>query len=455
MSYLYGDGTPSGLTVNFIELLRRVVDMSVTVVRADGLIEEGRRRRATREARNEVELEALEALVESVHRSLGGETRPEGSDPSPASRCADSIARWALEASRTEREKAKASLAADLAALEQEAARLRAECAKALETLVVKHDLPDAVSTIHVAGGAARITQATPYGVGATIAVDIPADSAFAGDLRVERLLDGVELSAPESGGMFRKQVRLVPHKLGKHHVTDVIVTADSVRVQLRETLEKGAHGFDVEIRERGLTVTRLAKDGETPITDATDGEVAKFRELATKLRAAAAELTARKSLVTATLDGSALTEVERPIQLVERLVEAMASSVKEIVAHSLVPGELVLKRMLGDDRREEIFVSASELKAKLEPLSEAARAVFAPLGLAPRAPAGVSTSPLASGSAAPAEPSEPEIQVIRHVLTPPRPPASKSPRAPTSELTEADVVESVDDAWLPPPIGR
>lgn len=46
------------------------------------------------------------------------------------------------------------------------------------------------------------------------------------------------------------------------------------------------------------------------------------------------------------------------------------------------MPGELALKRVLGETQREEIFVSKEELRKKLEPLPAALRGIFAPLQL-------------------------------------------------------------------------
>ena len=50
---------------------------------------------------------------------------------------------------------------------------------------------------------------------------------------------------------------------------------------------------------------------------------------------------------------------------------------VQEIAARSQSPGELVLRRQLADDRREEIFLSKSELRRKIEPLAEGERSLF------------------------------------------------------------------------------
>jgi hypothetical protein len=67
---------------------------------------------------------------------------------------------------------------------------------------------------------------------------------------------------------------------------------------------------------------------------------------------------------------------------LAARIIEAIAPTIREIARHSLSPRELVLKRVLGDDRREEIFVARAELSAKVAPLPASARKVFAPLGV-------------------------------------------------------------------------
>jgi len=63
---------------------------------------------------------------------------------------------------------------------------------------------------------------------------------------------------------------------------------------------------------------------------------------------------------------------------------------VQEIAWRSRSATELVLKRLLADDRREEIFVTKVELTKKFEPLPQNLRRVFDPLGLSdePASPA-------------------------------------------------------------------
>ena len=127
--------------------------------------------------------------------------------------------------------------------------------------------------------------------------------------------------------------------------------------------------------------------------------------------------------VATAQIDDVPLSQHAHPRLLVERLVAAMAPTVREIAAHSLSPGELVLKRLLAGDRREEIFVAKSELAQKLEPLPAALRKVLAPLGIAAEEPE------------APARP-------FRKTMPPPMPPPPPPPR-----LSAEQTAAAVDDA--------
>src|SRR5262249_13330618 len=101
-----------------------------------------------------------------------------------------------------------------------------------------------------------------------------------------------------------------------------------------------------------------------------------------------------RRALLEASLDHQPLREYDRPAVLVKRLIASMTPIVQEISAHSLAPDELVLRRMLGDNRREEIFVSKSELRRKLEPLTATQRSLFDSLGLGNGAAQPMSSQP-------------------------------------------------------------
>jgi hypothetical protein len=437
MTYLFGDSTPSKLQTNFLELLRHSLDMAVQILRADQRMAEGRERRTAREQRGARELEGLDELSKTVNGVLENVI---SADATPVSRCAAAIAKAGAEALRAEREAVKASLAADLAATDAEGVRERQSCVRALETLLLRHDLPDAVTSIHLYGDGMRyhgtLSLETPYGVKAALELEVPAASPFAHDLRVERLIEGLEIHAPESAGVFRKQVRMTPQKLGKHVVVDLLVSSGGTKLALRESHEKGAPGFDLTmgVAEGVLGVTRVTKEGDTPIYETTDAEKARLFELDEKLRAAANELArgTRKSVSEASFDGEPLADHGYPTVLVERLIFAMAPTVQEIAKRSLTSTELVLKRALADDRREEIFVSKAELRQKLEPLNDEQRALFAPLGIVEGA---VTIKPITSDMVTAAAGSVSPVQL------PGVPPVSPPRRLMTSEIDDADII--------------
>src|SRR5688572_30577380 len=100
MTYLYGDSTPSPLKENFIDLLRRALDLSVELVRAEHRLaaEEEQRRQVKWQA--EADLVALHRLEEVVARTAR-EAAP-AFLATPAARCAETIADAARDAVQQE-----------------------------------------------------------------------------------------------------------------------------------------------------------------------------------------------------------------------------------------------------------------------------------------------------------------------------------------------------------------
>jgi len=89
-----------------------------------------------------------------------------------------------------------------------------------------------------------------------------------------------------------------------------------------------------------------------------------------------------RNRLVWARLDDTDAEDLERPGELAENLLMALAPIIREIRVRSRVPGELVLKRDLSNGRREELFVPRKELESKYASLSYEYRACFNAVGL-------------------------------------------------------------------------
>jgi hypothetical protein len=383
--FLYGDSTESNLEFNYLAFLREVIDCSVVLVENELSLARTLERRRERER----DAAALVGEIEELGRSAGQLSQRVAKEQAdaPLGRAAAAIAAAASQAVERESAHVRSSLAADIAQLDARDGQLRQRSQEVLDKLLRAHDLPDATKVFEVAisGAGARATmrQATKLGLEASIGLEIPASSPFATpDLRVDRIVDGIEVNGLERG-KWRKSERLVGHKLGRWHVTRVVLD-DTVTVRVKETTEADAAGFDVTVaRDGDITIERLDEESGRDLSIDHQNRQ-RLATLAERLELAVRSLeTGRTGLSSFQVDGTPVADHPHPRAVAEKLIAAVAPVVQQIRQHSPTPGELVLRLPLGEDRREEIFVSTAELAKRWERLPEDGKAVFAPLQLA------------------------------------------------------------------------
>jgi hypothetical protein len=182
--------------------------------------------------------------------------------------------------------------------------------------------------------------------------------------------------------------VKRKPQHLEKYHVLEFSHGSSGGTLKLRLGPDGTGAGFDIKVtpEKEGARVMLARADqqegaGEPAFEDVDADDAKKLFALYAKLTAATRDLLAhRRRLVDARLENEPMRTHAKPTLLAERLITAMAPVVQEISARSQSPGELVLRRAIGGDRREEIFLSKAELKLKLEPLVEGNRLLFEPL---------------------------------------------------------------------------
>jgi hypothetical protein len=389
MGFLYGDSSPSPLTGNFLEFLRETLDFCVRSLRADQRIDEQRAKVATLQRNCEASISLLEKLGSFVASEV---QRLCLLDADPVvENCGATITRTATELVRADIVRLRSVLSTESAKLEAQAATERVEVVKALESLFLRHDLPESALRTHLRliGGtrySARLLAAAPFGLEVILDLEIPAGHLFATAVRVDRVVDRIEVLAPDPPGRL-KESKPRPHRLERCFVTEFALGVTGSALKLRETLDGAAGGFDILFgdEEQRPRLIRVGEREETspPLADMSEADASRLRVLCERLAAPAIELNQhRRALVEAHLDGHSLATLERPLLLVERLIQHLGPIVHEIAMRSSSPEELVLRRPLSDDRREEIFVSKSELRRKLEPLPPPLRGLFAPLGL-------------------------------------------------------------------------
>ncbi len=292
---------------------------------------------------------------------------------------------------RLEADGARAAVSAEKARASQAMAGEHDSAVKALEVLLMRHTLPDSVAVMRIAieGGqyAAQLRAQTPYGLEWVVALEIPPAHPFAHVLRIDRVIERLEVEAPEEGGWLHKEVRIRPQRFDRLHLTELIVDPDGTTLRLRAAPDDTGGGFDILFKPAAANaqLVRVVEGGAAPDSpyDVVGDDLAKLRSLHDSLVTMVNELAEhKKALKSATLDRTTVGMLETPRVLVERLIANVAPTVQEIAKRSLVPGELVLKRLLGDNHRDEVFLSKSELENKLEHLPPALRHAFDPLKL-------------------------------------------------------------------------
>jgi hypothetical protein len=390
MSYLFGDSTPSPFRVNFIEFLRLAMGFSVHVLRVEHQVLMEQTRRIQLEDENEADRHRLEQLLDRVTKTVDSGSQ----DAAPR------VADYAASIKAKTREVVEMgilalqeALAEDRAEIQQSIKLQRRSTLNALEKVVLLFDMPESKDTIRVrlvdgGGYVASLESATPYGLETVIELPIPNDSVFAHDARVDKVIEGFEIRAPETAGWLRKENRMVPQKLGRFHMTEVTI-GEEFSIKLRSSPEANAPGYDISVRTEEATLA-IVKTGKDVVDGSGDfdpdpSDLPNVLRLREKLEEVCRALsTKRRALKSASIAGQPVEDCGGMRTFVEQLIQVLSPMVREIAAHSLSPGELVLRRMLGDDRREEIFVSKAELAASLDDLSDADRRFFAPLDLDP-----------------------------------------------------------------------
>ena len=385
MSYLYGDSTPSQLELNYIEFLRDAMDLMVAVLRADYQSRTTEESGTATRANAEKELERLHDFSSALNAMLDGASA--GLDPSsPTGQCASAVRNTAAETIRNAANQIKSSVQSQLSQLESQMKRDRAGCNSANEAFLLHHDLPGTVHRLELRSDGdlyrARLSGSSKEALSWVLDLEIPGDNLFASPVRLDRVTDHIEVSLPESSGWVRKTTKLRPQKLTNKYIVGLIHTANESTLKLRASLNDPI-GYDIVINRGQVRVIRQGGDIANEVFEPTIEDAGNLMRLYNDVFAAASEISKKRvRLVDVRIDGKSLQDHDNPAVLVQRMVGRMAPTVSEIARRSQSPSELVLKRVLADHRREEIFVSKAELMRKLDAIPLSLRGIFAPLGL-------------------------------------------------------------------------
>ncbi|MGE0871156.1 MAG: hypothetical protein AB7P03_21505 [Kofleriaceae bacterium] len=464
MRYLYGDSTPSPLQSNYLVFLRDALSFCAHLLMAQEQIVLLRNERRDREEKADAErarLAGLRALVLDAANSAN----TNGAD-SASARGVKRIHAAAEREIATTLGEVDAHLDAELAAIAAKDREERDNCLAALGKWVALHEPHDGTWNLALqfteAGRYEAETRAvTPYGMKWTCALEFATGHPAASVMHVGDLVSPIEIAVPEASGWLKKGTKVRAQRIDQYCIHAFTGDTKESRFALRSE-PNAPTGLDVVISGSTVRVTRVgAKEGSATVDELSDDDRQRLVTLRDKIiESLTLPSTVRRNVVVATMDDRSLVHRDDLGEIVQRMVEAAAPIVQQIRVHSLSPKELVIRRLLGNDRREELFVTTASLVEKLARLPHRLYAIFAPLGLdGARArsphlediagqPPGPPGPPPPSASAGPVEREVVEIEVLdaepQHDDEP-EPPAIEVVTAPAKPDPLATVSGTID----------
>ena len=366
---LFGDSTPFPYGLDFLTALRAVVDCCVALLSTQHAIDQALKRSAQVEEGLKGERWKLDSLLDAVQKAA--------SPFANASATLTASAAEVMAATRAVVERERVAVERRWSGELQQAQRIVDDASgsayQALEAFLLKHCPPQTgVSWRLVAdteGYDAQVRLVTGFGVEARFGVALPEGHVWSKLRRVADLAPGLSLTSP-------KTIRL-----DKLYVSEAVVEPERVSLWLRRSPRTGAGVRIVVVTETEDVEVQLLDELGQPQGDVyeLDGDerATPFR-LASALVDATFDLALRRQLMTgAALDGTTLRGRFEPREVCARLIAAYAPIVSEISRRSCAPEELMLRRDLGGGRREALFITRNELRARMQRLPPSLRALF------------------------------------------------------------------------------
>ena len=426
--YRFGDGTPFPLRENFIDTIVAAVDGCVSLYRVEHEVEERILRQRESEKASVEELRRLEALKSLLETAVAPLLAPRAGGPTrPSEHAAARIFHTAEEI--IHQGKAEIAKQRERITQEEKPTVLRERVRAALGEIFRSHALPRTEWRVRwQAATSSEGVASVDIGAQATRDLDlsflttIPSDSPWAHPVTVSDWIAGpIETMVQIEIGK-RRAVRLDTYAL-----TEVNIAPGRESIILRESGKRASAGLHIVLprtaSESPLVVPLDKRDrsGQPFVLDEAGNDA--IRRLWSAIDERLPELIAlRGALAGARLRGQELEEIDHPSEIAEAILMSLAPLVREMRMRSRVPGELILKRDLAGDRREEMFVPRKVLWDKVGGLPARHRQVFEAIGLGDEATTEFVTRVGASR----------EIQAVR-------PDTKRPPTEPTKTMAQRD----------------
>ncbi len=378
--YRFGDGTAFPLEENFIDTLTHAVETCTQAFSILAELDARREKAVAAERDSQREVERLIELDRAVAAALAPFLPAGGGSAGLAQATASKIiaaTKQSVSAVRGQVESRARALLAD-AAPSTSSERVQAALAPFFERV----ELPGTKWTLtwDVRGASPRAeATATAGKLGVTFALDLGGQ--WAAPLRNDLLAADVIVH------LVRKRTfgkaKPTPTDLSKMLLVGAEHHGREVVLWLRESVKTLA-GVRFTIAEDGVTFGNLSATGELESEISTLGEedVPNLRRLAEAAVAQLAALRTRRTVRELRFGNDPLTALANPKAFPLELLAQLTPLCRMLRDRSPVAGELVLKRDIGDGRREELFVPRAALASRFTPLPAEYRRPFEDMGL-------------------------------------------------------------------------
>jgi hypothetical protein len=417
--YRFGDGTPFPIQENFIDTLLAAIDASVGTFAAAVEIEE--RREKARAVRRQVEdelrrLGGIEQAIESALAPMRPSADRSATAAQQAAARALGAARHALGQSRTPLDQRLHGVSG-----EPRVERARARARAALAGFFERHWLPDtAWRTAWTWDGQRASGTATATAGTFRAELELALEPPWTHVVRVDAVAPGLRAEVPRRtllGG--RRATRI---SLDRSGIVGVEQAADRQVIVVREHAGKPSPGWRIVLRdgERAAGFLVPIDAGGQPaaaeVAIADDDGAAFARLWVAVDDALVAMREGRRRLTELYLGDAALERIADPASVGRALLGVLGPLVRQIRLRSRVPGELAIKRDVGDGHRDELYVPRADVERRFASLPATYRRPFEEIGL---------------GRLPTADPSShDDVQTVPEV-TVPRPPPIPEPARP------------------------
>lgn len=173
------------------------------------------------------------------------------------------------------------------------------------------------------------------------------------------------------------------PTDLSKMLVISIEQRARETVIGIRESV-KVTSGYRFVLGEDGATFSALSPTGELDpeVQAISDDDLPSLRRLADAAVSQLAALRARRSVRELRFGGEPMSSLKEPKVFPLELLGQLTPLCRALRERSPVAGELVMKRDIGDGRREELFVPRAQLASRFLPLPPEYRRPFEDMGL-------------------------------------------------------------------------